>query len=251
MIESMKNLIALLLVGCPLLVARTTTHAASGGAEFPEEATISGSLVVGAETGISYEDANRGLRIGGETEVIESRLVLVYAAIDIVRRIHLYGAVGQSEIKPETGEPYAKAESVFGAGVKLGLINFELRDDEIHAANLRIGVTAQYSETKSEFPGAELEWDEWRGTVLVGYELIRYPTLRHAGGRHITTLYGGLVYSSINGSAGLGGSLDVEAVERIGWTAGIDSRWNEQIVLGAGIVMFDEKTVVASIGYHF
>jgi hypothetical protein len=33
--------------------------------------------------------------------------------------------------------------------------------------------------------------------------------------------------------------------------AEVGARLREQIVLGAGIVMLDEKTVVASIGYHF
>ncbi|MDA0321955.1 MAG: hypothetical protein O2923_04465 [Verrucomicrobia bacterium] len=241
-----------LILSCLLGLLSAVSARAGGGAGFSEDSIISAALLDRVELGLEFESGERKLLVGPAETVIETRQWSAYVLLEVFKGTEVYASVGESELKAAPLGDYADGETTFSAGLKLSALSIDLGDSNIGESQFLLSGTIEYSEHESDYLGGQLDWQELRAAVLGGFKISRRRQgKKHTTESYTTILYGGGVMSSVEGDAGAVESVDVTESEDVGFIAGIDGRWLDQVVLGANVVIFDEPMFRLSVGHRF
>ena len=117
----------------------------------------------------------------------------------------------------------------WGLGLHASLIEFEIRSAELVPGEeqLAFSIAAEYLSTESNIGGTDLSWEELQVSPMLTYSVSRKADAgRHWPGASEVALYGGLVFTSVDGNFG---AADIEENRNFGYRAGaaaeLESGW--------------------------
>jgi len=172
---------------------------------------------------------------------MKSKSIIGYVGYDLVRWLTTYVLAGQNESEfGNTG--YGDGELEYGIGMYFNLLDHDILDPTLFEDKIRINAGCQYSESKTESVGSNVEWSEVCASLTLSIVNDLDGSKRYVP--NSIALFAGPVYSDIDSST-------INERDVFGYTAGIQVFYTEKVSFDIGVENFENDTYVSGVNVRF
>ena len=191
--------------------------------------------------GIYSRMLDRDIDIRGIDSLMKSKSIIGYVGYDFVRWFTTYVLAGQNE--SEFGNMgYGDDEFEYGFGMYFNLLDQDILDPTLFEDKIRINAGWQYSESKTESGGSDVEWSEICASLTLSIVNDLDGNKRYVP--NSIALFAGPVYSDIDSSI-------INEKDVFGYTAGIQVFYTEKVSFDIGVEKFESDTYVGGVNVRF
>jgi len=177
----------------------------------------------------------------GPTADLEFFKGLVFVGYDVLPWATFYGTIGLSDIELD-GVEADEANSEYGFGLHLNLLDHELMEPGLMEDRLRVNADLRYASSEATVMGRTFDWEETTAELTVS--LVNDLTGNKLFWPQSIALYAGPAYSNLE-------SDDFEAEETFGFVGGIEIFATKRLTLGLGAEMYDSAAFSSSLSLRF
>lgn len=241
----MKFTRALLVVSLVAGSVLTQARAEPRGGSFNNRDFLDGSSDrAGWNAGIFVQQRDRAVLIENVSGTIDPLDVAVYVGHPILPWIVLYGVAGQKTASFDAfGLGNTERGFLYGAGTHLDLFAHEIQDPLLMENQIRVNADVMYSNARIDALGDGQNFSEFQGSLTVS--IVNELTGNKLFVPESIALFAGPAFSS------LGGDLEGDGEETVGFTAGMEVFHTQQVSYYARLDEFSSTGYAAGLNVRF